>query len=90
MYNALEHQQQTGDASVGTSLEKFEESHIKKGPQCIICDLSPEQKEQINAGRERPRPISYETIAKWLRDEHNVTVADGTVRNHFLKGHHRV
>lgn len=73
---------------VGTSLENFSEETTKQSTTCPVCLLDDAQKAEVHAGRDRARPISYQVIAKWLREEHGASMADESVRRHFLRGHH--
>ncbi len=59
------------------------------GRKCITCALDPALLAQIHQGRARkPKPVSFETIAKWLEGEIDRRIHPTTIRNHFMAGHH--
>jgi hypothetical protein len=57
--------------------------------RCLTCGLSEEVLSQVHQGRARdPKPVSFETISKWLDDVHGKKIQPATLRNHFVAKHH--
>ena len=57
--------------------------------RCLTCGLPDNVLAEVHAGRARePKPVSFETISKWLDDVHGKKVQPATLRNHFVSKHH--
>lgn len=78
--------------SKGTRFEKFlERSGLKARPNggrpCLTCSLPVPLRDEVTELRTRERPVSYNVISKYLKDEHNHEIGGGAIEGHFRKGH---
>lgn len=65
---------------------KQKQARVEGHPRCMTCNLPPELRKQVEAGRASVPPISWTNISKWLGTEGH-PIQHVTIRNHFMAGH---
>jgi len=68
-------------------LNTFAGRVAKPGQACRTCNLSLALREEIATAREAARPPSWETISRWLKAHHGVTVNASSLRSHHVNNH---
>jgi hypothetical protein len=82
---------EVGEMKMNQTLDEYAAERRRRPSRCATCAafiMRPDLRAEADAGRAKPVPTSYATIAGYLRGQGLVVTPDG-VKSHYTDGHAR-